>query len=174
MTNEPVIRGVAGAFPDIDTEAWIAPGAAIVGEVRLAAGASVWFNAVVRADKAAITMGEDSNLQDGCVIHVDSGFPTTVGRRVSIGHRAVLHGCTVEDDCLIGMGAVVLNGAVIGEGTMVAAGAVVLEGAEIPPGSLVAGVPAKVRRSLSEQEQQGLVDNAMRYVELRGLHAAED
>jgi len=128
---------------------------------------------VLRADTSTISIGEGSNLQDGVVVHADAGFPATVGSGVSVGHRAVLHGCTVQDDCLIGMGAVVLNGAVVGAGSMIAAGAVVLEGARVPPGSLVAGVPGKVRRKLTEEEQAGIVSNAQRYVALTHDHAAE-
>jgi carbonic anhydrase/acetyltransferase-like protein (isoleucine patch superfamily) len=117
-------------------------------------------------------LGDDSNLQDAVVCHVDAGFPLTIGRGVSVGHGAVLHGCTVEDDCLIGMSASVLNGAVIGAGSLVAAGAVVLEGTVVPPGSLVAGVPGKVRRELSEEERQGIRRNADHYLRHVEEHTA--
>lgn len=172
MAADPSARIItlAGiAAPVVADSAFIAPGAVIVGDVRLEAGSSVWYNAVLRAEAAPIVLGADSNLQDTVVCHVDGGFPLTIGARVSVGHGAVLHGCTVEDDCLIGMSATVLNGAVIGAGSLVAAGAVVLEGTVVPPGSLVAGVPAKVRRELSEGERDGIRRNAAAYL----AHVAE-
>jgi carbonic anhydrase/acetyltransferase-like protein (isoleucine patch superfamily) len=150
------VAGVGGKSPDIDPTAFTAPTSVVVGEVTLGAGASVWYSAVLRADCGPITLGADSNVQDNCTVHVDPGFPVSIGERVSIGHNAVVHGCTVEDDCLIGMSATILNGAVIGAGSLVAAGAVVLEGTVVPPRSLVAGVPAKVRRELSDEEFAGV------------------
>src|SRR5215218_1489469 len=173
MSADPSARilTIAGsAAPELHERAFVAAGAVIVGNVRLAAGSSVWYNAVLRAEAEPIVLGEDSNLQDTVVCHVDAGFPLTIGRGVSVGHGAVLHGCTVEDDCLIGMSATVLNGAVIGAGSLVAAGAVVLEGTVVPPGSLVAGVPAKVRRELTDEEFAGVQGNAARYVELAQAH----
>jgi carbonic anhydrase/acetyltransferase-like protein (isoleucine patch superfamily) len=158
--------------PVVDERAFVAAGAVIVGNVRLSARSSVWYNAVVRAEAEPIVLGEDSNLQDAVVCHVDAGFPLTIGSGVSVGHGAVLHGCTVEDDCLIGMSATVLNGAVIGAGSLVAAGAVVLEGTVVPPGSLVAGVPGKVRRELSEEERQGIRRNAGHYLRHVEEHTA--
>ncbi|WP_127794123.1 gamma carbonic anhydrase family protein [Agromyces sp. LHK192] len=157
--------------PAIDGSAFVAPGAVIVGDVRLEAGSSVWYNSVLRAEAAPIVLGEGSNLQDAVVCHVDQGFPLTIGPGVSVGHAAVLHGCTIEADCLIGMSATVLNGAVIGEGSLVAAGAVVLEGTVVPPWSLVAGVPAKVRRELTDAERDGIRRNAGAYLAHRDLHA---
>ena len=156
--------------PQLDEGAWAAPGATLIGRVHLHADASIWYGAVLRGDNEDITVGEGSNVQDGCVLHADPGFPATVGRGVTVGHRAVLHGCTVGDDCLIGMGAVVLNGAVIGEGSLIAAGAVVLEGTEVPPGSMVAGTPAKVRRELTEDERARLRLSAEVYVANAGRH----
>ena len=135
----------------------------MVGGVTLSEGASVWYNAVLRADGDAITIGVGSNLQDNVSVHVDAGHPVVIGENVSVGHNAVVHGCTIGDGSLIGMGAVVLSGAVIGEGCLIAGGAVVLEGAVIPPGSLVAGVPAKVRRELSDDERAGILRNAQAY-----------
>lgn len=158
--------------PELDESAFVALGAVVVGHVRLAAESSVWYNAVLRAEAEPITLGERSNLQDGVVCHVDAGFPVTIGTGVSVGHRAVLHGCTVEDDCLIGMGATILNGAVIGAGSLVAAGAVVLEGTVVPPGSLVAGVPGKVRRELTADEQAGIRRNAEAYLAHVARHTA--
>ena len=167
MSADPSARIVtlAGiAAPALDETAFVAAGAVIVGDVRLAARSSVWYNAVLRAEAEPISIGEDSNLQDTVVCHVDAGYPLTVGSGVSVGHGAVLHGCTIEDHSLIGMSATVLNGAVIGAGSLVAAGAVVLEGTIVPPGSLVAGVPAKVRRELSDDERAGIQRNAASYL----------
>ena len=159
--------------PEIDPDAWVAPGAVVIGAVRLRARCSVWYGAVVRADGDRIELGEGSNLQDGCVMHTDPGFPLVVGSGVSIGHRAVLHGCTVEDDVLIGMGAVLLNGSRVGRGSLVAAGAVLLEGTAVPPGSLVAGVPGKVRRDLTPDELVSVRDNASGYVERARTYAQQ-
>lgn len=150
--------------PRIADDAFVAAGAVIVGDVTLHSRSSVWYNAVLRAEAEPIVLGEGSNLQDGVVCHVDAGFPLRVGAGVSVGHAAVLHGCTVEDGCLIGMSATVLNGAVIGAGSLVAAGAVVLEGTVVPPGSLVAGVPAKVRRELTDDERAGIRRNGEHYL----------
>ena len=135
----------------IDPSAYIHPLAAVMGEVALGARVSVWPTAVIRADSAAITVGADTNIQDGAVLHVDSGFPLVIGARVSIGHRAVLHGATVEDDCLIAMGAILLNGVVVGAGSLVGAGAVCREGMRIPPRSVVLGVPARVAREATSE-----------------------
>jgi carbonic anhydrase/acetyltransferase-like protein (isoleucine patch superfamily) len=160
-----LIITVGGKTPVVDAEAWIAPTATVIGDVRLAERSSVFYGAVLRADGDRIELGAGSNLQDNVVVHVDPGHPALIGSGVSVGHNAVLHGCTVEDDSLIGMNATVLNGAVIGTGSLVAAGAVVLEGTVVPPGSLVAGVPGKVRRSLTEEERAGIRRNAATYLE---------
>ena len=166
----------AGTTPAVHDSAFIAPTASVIGNATLAENSSAFYGVSVRADTAAITVGAGSNLQDNVVLHADPGFPCTVGARVSVGHSAVVHGCTVEDDCLIGMSATILNGAVIGAGSLIAAGAVVLEGTVIPPRSLVAGVPAKVRRELSDEEFAGVQHNAAHYQELarehRELHSA--
>jgi carbonic anhydrase/acetyltransferase-like protein (isoleucine patch superfamily) len=162
-------RGVA---PVVPTSAWVAPNATLVGAVTLGERASVFYGAVLRGDVDSITIGDDTNVQDNVTMHCDAGTPASVGARVSVGHGAILHGCTVEDDCLIGMGATVLNRAVIGTGSLVAAGAVVLEGTIVPPGSLVAGVPAKVRRELTDDERAGIHSNAQRYVALGAEHTA--
>ncbi|CAN5116187.1 gamma carbonic anhydrase family protein [soil metagenome] len=156
--------------PQIDPAAWVAPSATVIGRFSAAARSSIFYGAVVRADSVGITLGEGSNLQDNVVVHGDPGFATTIGAGVSVGHGAVLHGCTVGDNCLIGMNATVLNGAVIGEESLVAAGALILEGTVIPPGSLVAGVPGKVRRELTEDERAGIRRNAATYVELSARH----
>jgi carbonic anhydrase/acetyltransferase-like protein (isoleucine patch superfamily) len=161
---------ISGMLPAVDPSAFVAPTATLSGDVALAANSSAFYGVSVRGDTAPIRVGERSNLQDNVVLHADPGFPCTVGAGVSVGHAAVIHGCTVEDNCLIGMSATVMNGAVVGEGSLVAAGAVVLEGTQIPPRSLVAGVPAKVRRELSEDEYQSVLDNAARYVEIAAVH----
>lgn len=132
----------------------MADGVTLVGAVTLRAEASVWFASVIRADGTPIEIGPRSNVQDGCVLHSDPGYPLVVGAQVSIGHRAVVHGCTVEDDVLVGMGAIVLNGAVVGRGSLVAAGSVLLEGTVVPPDSLVAGVPGKVKRQVTDAERE--------------------
>jgi carbonic anhydrase/acetyltransferase-like protein (isoleucine patch superfamily) len=152
------------AAPDIHPEAFVAAGARLVGAVTLGEGASVWYNAVLRADSAPITLGARSNVQDNVSVHVDAGRPVVIGEDVSIGHNAVVHGCTIGDGSLIGMGSVILSGAVIGAGCLVAGGAVVLEGIEVPDGSLVAGVPAKVRRELTDDERARLLRNAEVYL----------
>lgn len=156
--------------PDVAGSAWIAPSATVIGRVRLGADVSVWYGAVIRGDGDDITIGERSNIQDGCALHIDPGFPLTVGTGVSVGHNAILHGCTVGNDVLIGMGATVLNGATIGDGALIAANALVPAGAEIPPGVLVAGVPGKVRRELSAEEIDGLRLNAKAYLHLKSVH----
>ncbi|MCX7523356.1 gamma carbonic anhydrase family protein [Microbacterium sp. STN6] len=158
--------------PSVAESAWVAPGAVLVGNVSLGERASVWYNSVLRSEGVPIAIGADSNLQDTVSCHVDVGFPLTLGRGVSVGHGAVLHGCTIEGDVLIGMGARVLNGAVIGAGSLVAAGTVVLEGSRIPPRSLVAGVPGKVRRELTDDEVAGIRHNAEVYREHTALHRA--
>lgn len=156
--------------PSVADDAFVAPNATLIGDVTLASGSSVFYGAVLRGDTDSIRLGENSNLQDNVVVHCDEGVPTTIGANVSVGHGAVVHGCTVEDDCLIGMGATIMNNAVIGAGSLVAGGAVVLEGTVIPPRSLVAGVPAKVRRELSDEELEGIRANAAHYVELARAH----
>jgi carbonic anhydrase/acetyltransferase-like protein (isoleucine patch superfamily) len=153
-----------GSAPVIAADAFIAPGAVLAGRVHLRASSSVWYNAVLRAEAEEIIIGERSNIQDNVSCHVDHGFPLTIGSDVSVGHNAVLHGCTIEDGVLVGMHATVLNGAVVGTGSLLAAGTVVLEGAVVPPGSLVAGVPGKVRRELTEDERAGIVRNAAAYL----------
>jgi carbonic anhydrase/acetyltransferase-like protein (isoleucine patch superfamily) len=172
MGREALVMGFGGKDPQVDPEAFVSPTSVVIGEVTLGRGASVWYGAVLRADAGPIVVGADSNVQDNCTLHVDPGFPVTIGERVSVGHNAVLHGATVEDDCLIGMGATVLNGAVIGAGSLVAAQALVPQGMRVPPGSLVAGVPARVKRALSEEEREGVSLNGVFYVELAAAHRA--
>jgi carbonic anhydrase/acetyltransferase-like protein (isoleucine patch superfamily) len=174
MTQKALIVGIGGREPKVEDDVFVAPTASVIGDVTLEAGASVWYGAVVRGDVEKIVVGAQANVQDNVTLHADPGFPVTVGERVSIGHNAVVHGATVGDDCLIGMGATVLNGAVIGAGSLVAAQALVPQGMVVPPGSLVAGVPAKVRRELSQEEREGVTLNGTLYAELakahRGVH----
>lgn len=164
---------IGGVQPRTALATWIADNATLVGDVTVDDGASIWFGAILRADGDAITIGADTNVQDGCVLHTDPGRPLTVGTGVSVGHRAVLHGCTVGDDVLVGMGATVMNGARIGAGSLVAAGAVILEDVEIPERSLVAGVPGKVRRQLTDEEFSSIQENARVYVDLARSYARE-
>ncbi|MFE7801738.1 gamma carbonic anhydrase family protein [Nocardia sp. NPDC057440] len=165
------MRIQVGEFaPEVDDSAWIAPNATVIGRVQLAAEVSIWYGAVLRADLEAISIGARTNIQDGCVLHADPGFPLTVGTGVSVGHNAILHGCTIGDDVLVGMGATVLNGAVIGAGCLIAANALIPEGAHIPPGSLVAGVPGKIRRELSAAEQDGVRLGAAVYLHNTASH----
>jgi carbonic anhydrase/acetyltransferase-like protein (isoleucine patch superfamily) len=158
--------------PSLSAEAWAAPSADLIGDVRLGHRASVWFGAVIRADNTPIISGDDSNIQDGAVGHSDPGAPLTIGARVTVGHMAILHGCTVGDGALIGMGARVLNGAVIGERCLVGAGALVTEGKSFEPGMLIVGAPAGVLRALSEQELAMLEMSAVHYAD-KAAHYAE-
>ena len=141
-------------------------GARIVGDVTLGDHVSIWYNAVVRGDEAPISIGERSNVQDNCVVHVSEGKPVKIGENVSVGHGAIVHGCTIDDNVIIGMGAIVLNGAHIGKNSLVGAGALVTENKEFPEGSLIIGSPAKAVRELSEEEIDGIMDNAEEYVKL--------
>ncbi|KAA9009186.1 gamma carbonic anhydrase family protein [Histidinibacterium aquaticum] len=151
--------------PEIAPDAWIAPGAHVIGSVILSAGTSVWFGTTIRGDNEPITVGEGTNLQENCVLHTDMGYPLTIGAGCTIGHKAMLHGCTIGENSLIGMGATVLNGAVIGRNCLIGAGALVTEGKEIPDGSLVVGMPAKVVRSLDAEAIEGLRLSALHYQE---------
>ncbi len=166
----PFLRFDAHA-PSVPASAWVADNATLIGDVRLGERSSVFYGAVLRGDMDSITVGDDTNLQDGVIVHVDTDRPTVIGANVSVGHGAVVHGCTIEDGCLIGIRATVLNGAVIGAGSLVAAGAVVLEGMVIPPRSLVAGVPAKVRGELTDEQAERVRRNSEIYVELSARHA---
>ena len=154
----------------IDPTAFIAPGAAVLGDVTIGKESSVWYHSVIRGDMAPITIGEQTNIQDLSVLHVDVDLPCVVGSRVGVGHRVILHGCTVEDDCLIGMGAVLLNGVRIGVGSVVGAGALLTENFAVPPGSLVLGVPAKVVRDVDEELRVRIGETARHYLELARLH----
>ncbi len=159
--------------PSVDPSSWVAPTARVIGRVSLGPGASVWYGSVVRADLERIDIGAASNVQDGCVLHADPGRPVVVGERVTIGHRAVVHGAVVGDEVLVGMGSVVLNGARVGTGSVIGAGAVVAEGTQVPPGSLVLGVPGRVRGEVGEEQRLDVVANAEHYVALAARHRAE-
>lgn len=168
-----------GIEPTIDPTVYVAPGAVIIGDVVIGAESSIWFGTIVRADIHYIRIGAQTNIQDQCVLHVTGvKFPLHVGNRITVGHRAIIHGCTVEDGCLIGMGAVLLDGCHVGEEAVVAAGAVVAEGAKIPPRTLAMGVPAAARREVNEEELARARSSASHYIELaaiyrRGLLASE-
>ncbi len=154
----------------IHPTAWIAPTASVMGDVSLGAEASVWYGAVLRADLAPIIVGERSNLQDGTIVHVDEEVPCRIGSRVGVGHRVILHGCVVEDDCLIGMGSILLNEVRIGRGSVVAAGAVIPEGMEIPPRSLVMGVPGRIVRPVDEALTRRIAGTWAHYLEQARAH----
>ena len=151
--------------PQVHESAWVADSAQVMGAVTLHADASVWFAATVRGDTEHITIGEGSNIQDGSVLHADHGLPLTVGKHVTVGHKVMLHGCTIGDESLIGIGAVVLNGAKIGKNCLVGAGSLVTEGKEFPDGSMIMGTPAKVVRQLTPEQIEGLRRSAQHYVE---------
>ncbi|CAM3644957.1 MULTISPECIES: gamma carbonic anhydrase family protein [Halomonas] len=159
--------------PDIHDDVYVAETADVIGQVTLKAHSSVWYQAVLRGDSDHLEVGEESNIQDGAVLHADPGFPLKVGKGVTVGHQAMLHGCTVGDGCLIGIQAVVLNGAVIGENSLVGAGAFIKEGAVFPANSLIVGSPARVVRTLSEEAVAGLKKNAQGYVERSKRHRQE-
>ena len=156
--------------PQIDPTAYVAPQAVVIGDVRLAAQSSVWPTAVLRGDINFIEIGEGSNIQDGSIVHLADDLPVIVGKLVTVGHRAILHACTVEDNCLIGMGATILDGAVIGKGSIIGAHALVTKGTHIPPGSLVMGTPAKVVRALGPEEIADIRTWADHYLALGPIH----
>ena len=158
-----MIYALSDQIPAIDAQAWVAPDANVIGNVILGAHASVWFGATIRGDNEAITVGEGSNVQENTVMHTDLGYPLVIGRNCTIGHKAMLHGCTIGDESLIGMGATVLNGAVIGRNCLIGAGALVTEGKQIPDGSLVVGTPGKVIRQLDDKAIEGLRASARHY-----------
>ncbi|MEX0368289.1 MAG: gamma carbonic anhydrase family protein [Ruegeria sp.] len=149
--------------PQIAEDTWVAPDANVIGKVILEPGASVWFGSTIRADHEIIRIGAGTNVQENCVMHIDAGFPLTIGPGCTIGHKVMLHGCTIGENSLIGMGATVLNGARIGKNCLIGAGALITEGKNIPDGSLVMGVPGKVVRQLDEQAIQGLRASALHY-----------
>ena len=158
------LDGMAPSLPQ-DGDYWVAPNAHVMGDVRIESGVGIWFGVVLRGDNDPITVGEGSNIQENTVIHTDVGYPVTIGKNCTIGHGAIIHGCNIGDNSLIGMGATVLNGAVIGKNCLIGAGALVTEGKVIPDGSLVVGMPAKVIRELNAQAIAGLAQSALHYQE---------
>jgi carbonic anhydrase/acetyltransferase-like protein (isoleucine patch superfamily) len=168
------IRAFGGVIPRIDPSVFLATGCVVVGDVELGPGSSIWFGAVVRGDVNSIRIGARTNIQDQAVVHVTGGtHPTIVGDDVTVGHQAVLHGCTVRDRCLIGIGAIVLDGAVVGEEAIVGAGALVPPGMVVPARALVMGAPARVRRTLGDADVDGLRASAARYVEYAARYRSE-
>lgn len=165
-----MIRAFEHHAPQVGSGARIDPTAVVIGRVDIGIDASIWPLAVVRGDSDQITIGPASNVQDGAVLHADAGVPCCIGARVTVGHRAIIHGCTIEDECLIGMGAIVMNHARIGAGSIVAAGAVVSEGVVVPPGSLVVGVPGRVKRPVRDDERDAIVASARHYVAMIARH----
>ncbi|MEW5783545.1 MAG: gamma carbonic anhydrase family protein [Bacillota bacterium] len=161
-------------YPTLAADVYIAPGARVIGRIKAGAGSSIWFNTVVRGDLDDIAIGRQTNIQDNVSIHVDKGAPVRIGDRVSVGHNAVLHGCTVEDEALIGMGAILLSGAVVGSGSIVAAGALVLPGTYIPPRSLVMGVPGRVIRELAADELPAVEGTYLTYCRLAADYRSGD
>ena len=158
--------------PRIASDAWVSDDAVVIGDVTMASGSSLWPTAVARGDLASISIGVNSNVQDGAVLHGDPGEPVVIGADVTVGHRAVIHGAHLEDGCLVGIGAVVLNGVTVGRGALVAAGSVVTK--DIPAGSMVMGIPATVKRELSDDTQRAQRDHARRYASLAQAHAQRD
>src|SRR5271165_1100796 len=169
-----MIRAYRGIVPKVAASAYIDQSAQVIGDVVVGERSSIWPNVTARGDVNVIRIGDETNIQDNSVLHCDAGrFPLHIGNRVTVGHMVMLHGCTIEDECLIGIAAVVLNGAKIGKGSVIAAGAVVPEGAEIPPESMVMGVPAKVKRQLTSEERARFRQNAMHYVEAARIYKDE-
>lgn len=163
-------RRFDGHDPDIAADAYVDPAAVVIGRVRLGPGASVWPQAVLRGDTDLITVGAQTNVQDACVVHVDAGVPCTIGARVTIGHRAVIHGCRIDDEVLVGMGAIVMNHAHIGSGSIVGAGALVTEGTVVPPGTLVLGAPARAVRATTPAERADIRRSAAHYAGMGARH----
>jgi carbonic anhydrase/acetyltransferase-like protein (isoleucine patch superfamily) len=157
-------------FPQVADSAWVAPGAYVIGDVHLGDESSVWYGAVLRGDTEPIRIGARTNVQDGCVLHADPGYPAVVGEGCVVGHKALLHGCEIGDGCLVGMNATVLNGAKIGEGSIVAAGALVPENKEFPPHSLIVGVPAKRVKDVSDEQTADIGRGVRTYVERAASH----
>jgi carbonic anhydrase/acetyltransferase-like protein (isoleucine patch superfamily) len=169
-----MIRAYRGVVPKIAASAYIDQSAQVIGDVVVGERSSIWPNVTVRGDVNWIRIGEETSIQDNSVLHCDAGlFPLQIGSRVTVGHLAMLHGCTVEDECLIGIGAIILNGAKIGSGSVIAAGSVVPEGMQVPPQSLVMGVPAKVKRPVTPDEQERFRQNAEHYVEATAIYRDE-
>lgn len=165
-----MIKEYKGANPNIDESCFVADSADIIGKVWLSKQSSVWYNCVIRGDVNNITIGENTNIQDGTIIHTDGDYPTDIGNNVTIGHKAIIHGCTLKDNVLVGMGAIVLNGAVVEENVLIGAGSIVTPGKRFPSGTLVLGAPAKVVRELTEEEINSIKESSNHYVELGKNH----
>jgi carbonic anhydrase/acetyltransferase-like protein (isoleucine patch superfamily) len=170
FTPRTMIRSLRGIAPRIAVSAYVDPSAVVIGDVAIGERSSIWPHVTVRGDTGLIRIGEESNIQDNSVLHLDEGVPLTIGDRVTVGHAVVLHGCVIEDESLIGIGAIVLNHARIGKGSVVAAGALVPEGMQVPPGTLVMGVPAKVFRAVTEEETTRFREGCKHYVEKAALY----
>ena len=168
-----MIRSFRGIAPKIAVSAYVDPSAVVIGDVTIGARSSVWPNVTARGDNGPIRIGEETSIQDNSVLHLDEGIPLTIGDRVTVGHAVVLHGCTIEDDCLIGIGAIILNNARIGKGAVVAAGSLVAEGTVVPPAMLVIGVPAKPKRPVTAEEQARFAEGMKHYVEKAAEYKAE-
>lgn len=173
MTTEERLAAFLSKDPQVPPSAYVAPQATLIGDVRLGEQASVWPGCVLRGDINYIQVGARSNIQDGAIVHLADEFPCIIGDDVTVGHAAIVHACTIENECLIGMGALVMDGAVIGHNSIVGARALVTQGAVIPPGSLVLGSPATVRRALSQEEQDGLKYWAAKYIKVAAAHKAK-
>ena len=169
-----MIKQINEHVPSLEPDAWIAGEAIVIGDVVLEKNSSVWFGAVVRGDIEKITIGENSNIQDRCVLHTDEGSPLTIGKNVVVGHSVNLHGCTIGDGALIGIGATVLNGATIGKGAIVGAGALVAEGVNIPDGKLAVGLPAKIVPSVKQDEKLRISQGVKHYMELKDMYMEQD
>jgi carbonic anhydrase/acetyltransferase-like protein (isoleucine patch superfamily) len=165
-----IVRAYRGITPRLAPSVYLAPTASVIGDVEIGEDSSVWYGAVLRGDMAPIVIGGETNLQDGTIVHVDEGLPCTVGRRVGVGHRVILHACVVEDECLIGMGSVLLNGVRIGTGSVIAAGAVIPEGMQVPPRSLVMGVPGRIVRQVDATLAERIRETWSHYVEQARAH----
>jgi carbonic anhydrase/acetyltransferase-like protein (isoleucine patch superfamily) len=170
MTGKGTLLPHGDASPEVAPSAWVAPGAFVIGDVHLAEQSSVWYGAVLRGDTEPIRVGERTNIQDGCILHADPGFPAIVGDDCVVGHKAIVHGCEIGDGCLIGMGATILNGAKIGEGSIVAASALVPEGREYPPRSLIVGIPAKAAKDVTDEQTEDIARGVREYVERAASH----
>ena len=165
-----MIKGYKGIEPKIDETAFVAESVDIIGKVKIKKNANIWYGTVLRADDNYINIGENTNIQDGSVVHISEGYPTIIGNNVTVGHKSIIHGCEIGDNTLIGMGSIVLDGAKVGEFTLLGAGSLVPPGKEIPSGVLAMGSPAKVIRELSEQEKENLTKSALKYVKLANNH----
>jgi carbonic anhydrase/acetyltransferase-like protein (isoleucine patch superfamily) len=170
VTDRGALLPHGDASPQVAPSAWVAPGAYVVGKVHLGEESSVWYGAVLRGDTEPIRVGARTNVQDGCVLHADPGYPAIVGEDCVVGHNAIVHGCEIGDRCLIGMGATILNGAKVGEDSIVAAGALISENKEFPPRSLIVGVPAKRVKDVSEEQTEDIARGVRTYVERAAAH----